>query len=207
MLKYTAIVVLALAFCVAADPIRNRPLRRRVLARQEALPTPAPTGYPPAGVTPEIPFELPSETEKPQQPDEVYGPPETDVAAQPDEVYGPPETDVAAQPDEVYGPPETEATQQPDEVYGPPEADAEPEIVEEEVLIVEEPEDLGEVEEEIIVEDGTVIAVEKPARLVYQRFPQRRQPPTAVPARLTKAKLVRPANFVYTARFQTFPKN
>ncbi|XP_037805481.1 fibrous sheath CABYR-binding protein-like [Lucilia sericata] len=234
MFKFTAIVVLALAICVVADPIRQKPLRRRVSARQQALPTPAPTGYPAAGVTPEIPFELPTETEKPeivtQQPDEVYGPPEVD-AQQPDEVYGPPETETqqpdevygppeaeVQQPDEVYGPPETE-TQQPDEVYGPPETDATPEIVEvvpveaeEETEAEEVAEDLDEVDEEIVVdENGAVISVsntfEKPARLVYQRFPQRRQPPTAVPARLTKAKVVKPVNFVYTARFQTFLKN
>ncbi|XP_065365577.1 fibrous sheath CABYR-binding protein [Calliphora vicina] len=232
MFKFTAIVVLAFAICVAADPIRQKPLRRRVSARQQVLPTPAPTGYPTAGVTPEIPFELPTETEKPeivtQQPDEVYGPPEVD-AQQPDEVYGPPESETQ-QPDEVYGPPEAEAQQpdevygppesqtvQPDDVYGPPETDAVPEIIEEVAEETEDEteelaEDLEEVDEEIIVdENGAVISVsntfEKPARLVYQRFPQRRQPPTAVPARLTKVKVIKPANFVYTARFQTFPKN
>ncbi|XP_037805509.1 uncharacterized protein LOC119599691 [Lucilia sericata] len=193
MFKFTAIVVLALAICVVADPIRQKPLRRRVSARQEALPTPAPTGYPVAGVTPEIPFELPTETEHTdfvtQQPDEVYGPPEFD-AQQPDEVH---------QPDEVYGPPET---QQPDEVYGPPEADATPEIIEE----VEEETDAEELaedlDEEVVVDENTF---EVPARLVTQRFPQRRRL-FAVPARLTKAKVVKPVNFVYTAQFQTFPQ-
>lgn len=216
MFKLSLIVVLALALCVVAEPIRQRPLRRRVSARQEALPSPRPTGYAPAGVTPEIPFELPTETEKPvteaQQPDEVYGPPEAETI-KPDEVYGPPETD-AQQPDEVYGPPEAE-TQEPDAVYGPPESEAQqpdeiygpPETVdvvdnaiETEEEAEEIPADLEQVEEEVAVdENGEVVA----ARLVFQR----RQPVKAAPARLTKAKLIKPANFVYTARFQRFPKN
>ncbi|XP_037805488.1 uncharacterized protein LOC119599684 [Lucilia sericata] len=199
MFKFTTIVVLALAICVAADPIRQKPLRRRVLARQEVLPTPAPTGYPVAGVTPEIPFELPTETEHTdfvtQQPDEVYGPPEFD-AKQPDEAE-------VQKPDEVYGPPET---QQPDEVYGPPEADATPEIIEEVEEEADEETDAEEVaedlDEEVVVDENTF---EAPARLVAQRFPQRRRL-VAVPARLTKAKVVKPVNFVYTARFQTFPQ-
>ncbi|XP_037805486.1 uncharacterized protein LOC119599681 [Lucilia sericata] len=198
MFKFTAIVVLALAICVVADPIRQKPLRRRVSARQETLPTPAPTGYPAAGVTPEIPFELPTENEHTdfvtQQPDEVYGPPEFD-AQQPDEAE-------VQQPDEVYGPPEFNA-QQPDEVYGPPEADTTPEIIEE---VAEEETDAEEVaedlDEEVVVDENTF---EAPARLVTQRFPQRRRL-VAVPARLTKAKVVKPKNFVYTARFQTFPQ-
>ncbi|XP_023293292.2 uncharacterized protein LOC111676578 [Lucilia cuprina] len=192
MFKFTAIVVLALAICVAADPIRQKNLRRRVSARQEVLPTPAPTGYPAAGVTPEIPFELPTENEQTdfvtQQPDEVYGPPEFE-AQQPDEVYGPPEADV----------------QQPDEVYGPPETDATPEIIEEVEEEAEEETDAEEVaedlDEEVVVDENTF---EAPARLVAQRFRQRR--PIAAPARLTKAKVVKPVNFVYTARFQTFPQ-
>lgn len=242
MLKKSLVLILAVAICcVVADPIRQKPLRRRVSARQQlAQPTPAPTGYPPAGVTPEVPFELPTETQEPDavygppeaqpeeqpQPDEVYGPPETE-AQQPDEVYGPPETTETQQPDEVYGPPETTDTQQPDEVYGPPETEANPtdvaeEFPEQEVPVVqpseeeqdEEAEDVDEAEEEVVInDDGSVIAIsttfdqgdieERPARLVYQRFPQRRQPPTSVPARLRIAKIRQPINFVYTTRYQS----
>ncbi|XP_058983719.1 fibrous sheath CABYR-binding protein-like [Musca domestica] len=228
MLKKFLIVFLAVAIgCAAADPIRQKPLRRRVSARQEvAPPTPAPTGYPPAGVTPEVPFELPTET---QTPDEVYGPPEA-PEPQPDEVYGPPEA-TEPQPDEVYGPPEAVEPQQqpeepqPDAVYGPPETEttSTTEVAEEfpqeteEVVPVEEEleeeaeaeaEDVDEVEEEVLLsDDGSVIAVsttfdQKPARLVYQRFPQRRQPPTSVPARLRVAKIRQPSAIVYTTRYQ-----
>ncbi|XP_061400621.1 splicing factor, arginine/serine-rich 19-like [Musca vetustissima] len=200
MLKKFLIVFLAVAICfAAADPIRQKPLRRRVSARQEvAPPTPAPTGYPPAGVTPEIPFELPTETEKPEpQPDEVYGPPEPQEP----------------QPDEVYGPPETTETNTDAAEEFPQEQAPEEEVVvpvEEELEEEAEAEDVDEVEEEVLLnDDGTVIAVstsfdqgEKPARLVYQRFPQRRQPPASVPARLRLAKIRQPAAIVYTTRYQ-----
>ncbi|KAM7348890.1 uncharacterized protein ACRADG_008052 [Cochliomyia hominivorax] len=211
MFKFTVICVLALALCVAADPIRQRPLRRRAFARQEALPTPAPTGYPEAGVTPEIPFDLPTEAKQPefvnQQSDEVFDTPETE-AQQPDEVYGPPETDLAHQPDAVYGPPETESDAQTEQ---PLETEAEPEDVEEiDAEEVELAEELDEIDDEVAVDDnGAVLSVsntfEQPARLVFQRFPQRRQLP--VPARLTRAKFVKPAKFPYTARFQTIRKH
>ncbi|XP_016959623.1 uncharacterized protein LOC108030934 [Drosophila biarmipes] len=66
----------------------------------DIAPTPASAPYPPAGVTPEVPFDLPTETEA--QPDLTYGPP-----AEPDNTYGP--------PDNTYGPPA-----EPDNTYGPP---------------------------------------------------------------------------------------
>lgn len=230
MLHLKVILVLAVAICaIVADPIRQKPLRNRILARQQIQPNVASAGYPPAGVTPSTPFDLPTETE---QPDTVYGPPEIEEAAQPDNVYGPPEIETQ-QPDTVYGPPEVETqepdsvygppdaqTEQPDLIYGPPETDAntvegEAKIESSQEETVEEAEDLDEVEEEVLLdEDGSIIAISttfgvgntetKPARLVYQRFPQSRQQPTAVPARLTKGKILRPSNVVYTARYQKF---
>lgn len=156
---FTIIAVIAVSLAlVTAGPAQLRQAKRsgalrvqkiRKSARQEVAPSPAP--YPPAGVTPEIPFELPTETEKPfapeptpdqtygppePTPDQTYGPPEPTPdqtygppEPTPDQTYGPPETDEPAitEPDQTYGPPETEAT--PDQTYGPPEAD-EPAITE-----------------------------------------------------------------------------
>lgn len=125
--KFTTSALLILAAIAAvsvAEParLRNRSSRFR-LARQEEAPVPAATEpsldiaptqasapYPPAGVTPAIPFDLPTETEA--QPDLTYGPP----AVEPDNTYGPP----AVQPDNTYGPPAAE----PDNTYGPPADDA-----------------------------------------------------------------------------------
>ncbi|XP_016990821.1 extensin [Drosophila rhopaloa] len=84
---------------------RSLPL---ILQRQEQAP------YPPAGLVPDPPFELPTEEaiEFPQPeetyglPAETYGPPA--VVEEPSEVYGP--------PDQVYGP--------PDQTYGPPDLPA-----------------------------------------------------------------------------------
>ncbi|XP_075156876.1 uncharacterized protein LOC142230130 [Haematobia irritans] len=211
-IKFSVLVLLAVICSNAANPVHQKSiLKRRISARQQLAPTPAPTGYPPAGVTPEVPFDLPTET---QQPDTVYGPPETEPdviippTEQPDAVYGPPEQE-EQEPETVYGPPtQTEQESQPDAVYGPPETELNAtEFPGEEVSQVqpsvevdeeEEAEDVDEAEEEVLLnEDGTVIAIstsfdnpnveEKPARLVYQRFPQRRQSPTSVPARLRLA--------------------
>ncbi|KAL7731440.1 hypothetical protein ACLKA6_010595 [Drosophila palustris] len=123
--KFTSslLILAAIAAVTLAEParLRNRSSRFQ-LARQEAAPpapvdpavdiapTPASAPYPPAGVTPAIPFDLPTETETEAQPDLTYGPP-----AEPDNTYGPP----AAEPDNTYGPPAVE----PDNTYGPP-ADA-----------------------------------------------------------------------------------
>lgn len=119
MYKYTALLVLLFAATFAvvqAEPPRFRAsLRRapgRFLARQEAeiadspddappaVAADQPAPYPPAGVTPSIPFDLPTETEAPL-PDEVYGPPEEEPT--PDPTYGPPEetTTIAAPVDTV----------------------------------------------------------------------------------------------------------
>ncbi|XP_053954386.1 translation initiation factor IF-2-like [Anastrepha ludens] len=110
MFRYTAFFALIFCAFVAvahAEPPRSRAaLRRpssRFLARQEAevaddvgavdaAPPTAedekPAPYPPAGVTPAVPFDLPTETEAPV-PDNVYGPPEEEPT--PDPTYGPPE--------------------------------------------------------------------------------------------------------------------
>ncbi|KAH8405343.1 hypothetical protein KR222_005842 [Zaprionus bogoriensis] len=121
--KFTSsalLVVAAIAAVALAEPARLRSRSSRFqLARQEeapvaaedpivdAAPTDAPAPYPPAGVTPAIPFDLPTETEA--QPDLTYGPP-----AEPDNTYGPPP---AAEPDNTYGPP---PAAEPDNTYGPP---------------------------------------------------------------------------------------
>ncbi|XP_023173084.2 uncharacterized protein LOC111600946 [Drosophila hydei] len=96
--------LLILALCAAASLDASEAARLRfpgpVLQRQEVAP------YPAAGLTPDPPFELPTEQAADfPEPDLTYGPPEE----QPELVYGPPEE----QPELVYGP--------PDEVYGPPE--------------------------------------------------------------------------------------
>lgn len=127
--KFTtsALFILAAVAAVAvAEPARLRQRSSRLrLARQEEAPVAAATEpsvdiaptqasapYPPAGVTPAIPFDLPTETEA--QPDLTYGPP----AAEPDNTYGPPP---AAEPDNTYGPP---PAAEPDNTYGPPADDA-----------------------------------------------------------------------------------
>uniref|UniRef100_A0A0A1WIP3 DUF4794 domain-containing protein n=1 Tax=Zeugodacus cucurbitae TaxID=28588 RepID=A0A0A1WIP3_ZEUCU len=108
MYKYTALLALLFAATLAvvqAEPPRFRAALRRApgrfLARQEAevadspddappaVAADQPAPYPPAGVTPSIPFDLPTETEAPL-PDEVYGPPEEEDPT-PDPTYGPPE--------------------------------------------------------------------------------------------------------------------
>ncbi|KAH8368527.1 hypothetical protein KR084_012738 [Drosophila pseudotakahashii] len=83
-------------------PSRGRSLPL-ILQRQEQAP------YPPAGLVPDPPFELPTEeAEEFPQPEETYGPPA--------DTYGPPA--LAKVPAEVYGP--------PDQVYGPPDQTYDP---------------------------------------------------------------------------------
>ncbi|XP_023173150.1 mucin-7 [Drosophila hydei] len=115
--KFTSSVLIlaALAAVSVAEParLRSRSSRFRLARQEEAppaptdpavdiAPTPASAPYPPAGVTPAIAFDLPTETETEAQPDLTYGPP--------DNTYGPP-----AEPDNTYGPPA-----EPDNTYGPP---------------------------------------------------------------------------------------
>uniref|UniRef100_A0A1I8NN09 DUF4794 domain-containing protein n=1 Tax=Stomoxys calcitrans TaxID=35570 RepID=A0A1I8NN09_STOCA len=214
-----ALILAAVICCSAAKSLHQKTFfKRRILARQQLEPTP--TGYPPAGVTPVVPFDLPTET---QEPDTVYGPPEAEPDVingppeQPDSVYGPPTVSTEeVQPDIVYEPPIQAANDpQPDTVYGSPDNEApQPDIdnatefPEEEEEVEQEPEDVDDAEEEVLLnDDGTVIAISttfdksnvdaKPARLVYQRFPQRRQPPTSVPARLRLARIRQPTT-LYT---------
>ncbi|XP_039486591.1 proline-rich extensin-like protein EPR1 [Drosophila santomea] len=110
------LLIAAMSAVSLAEPTRFRGRSARLqFARQEQapedqaapvdpavdiVPTPASAPYPPSGVTPEVPFDLPTETEA--QPDLTYGPP-----AQPDNTYGP--------PDNTYGPPA-----EPENTYGPP---------------------------------------------------------------------------------------
>ncbi|XP_016940184.4 uncharacterized protein [Drosophila suzukii] len=81
-------------------PARGRSLPL-ILQRQDQAP------YPPAGLMPDPPFDLPTEeaVEFPQ-PEETYGPPA--------DTYGPPAQ--VEEPAEVYGP--------PDQIYGPPDQPA-----------------------------------------------------------------------------------
>ncbi|KAH8388838.1 hypothetical protein KR215_001901 [Drosophila sulfurigaster] len=121
----TLLILAAIAALTSAEPARLRSRSRSSrlqLARQEAAPvdpvvdaapTPASAPYPPAGVTPEVPFDLPTETETEAQPDLTYGPP-----AEPDNTYGPP-----AEPDNTYGPPA-----EPDNTYGPPAPSADQDL-------------------------------------------------------------------------------
>ena len=135
-----AFIAFALTFAAGEPPRFRQPKRfgnlriqnnRKSFARQEeaANTTPSSTPYPPAGVTPEIPFDLPTDTEAPvAEPDQTYGPPENT----PDQSYGPP----APTPDQTYLPPETDAAPaitEPDNTYGPPTMDGQPDIEEPEV--------------------------------------------------------------------------
>ncbi|KAH8384364.1 hypothetical protein KR200_009210 [Drosophila serrata] len=92
-------------------PARGRSLSL-ILQRQKQAP------YPPAGLVPDPPFELPTEeaAEFPK-PEETYGPPADTygpppVVEEPADVYGPPDQ-VYGPPDQTYGP--------PDQTYGPPD--------------------------------------------------------------------------------------
>ncbi|XP_034482666.1 uncharacterized protein LOC117788109 [Drosophila innubila] len=189
MIKATsAILLLGFAVLASSEPLRQRFVPRRGLARQElaAPPSPAPTGYPEAGITPDVPFDLPSSTAQPEvnylPPDNTYGPP--------DSVYGPPtsadEAVDTAQPDaeletesEPEQPIETDDISVP-EYETPGEAKQQPAEEQEEDVLVE------------VSEDGTVIAVsttldqpeENKSARFYQRFPQGRRRQQPVPQRL-----------------------
>lgn len=189
MFKATSTVLLLVGLAALANSaqVRQRFVPRRGLARQEqaSLPSPAPTGYPEAGITPEVPFELPSSTAQPEvnylPPDNTYGPP--------DSVYGPPASVDEVQLEQLPEP-EPEQEQEPEPAV---ETDDIPASEEDEVVVdaKQQPAD-----EDILVEvaeDGTVIAVSttldqpedsvKSARF-YQRFPQGRRRQQPVPQRL-----------------------
>lgn len=114
-----ALLLALLSLSLAAGEAPRLRFPGPVFQRQEAAP------YPPAGLTPDPPFELPTEQEANfPQPDLTYGPPEEQpelVYGPPDEVYGPPD-EVYGPPDETYGPPAVEEL--PEQTYGPPELTA-----------------------------------------------------------------------------------
>ncbi|BFF96646.1 uncharacterized protein DMAD_05237 [Drosophila madeirensis] len=179
----TVILILSLMAVGTAEP-----LRRRFSARQVQTPaSPTPTGYPEAGVTPEVPFDLPSSTTKPEltylPPDNTYGPPDNTYGA-PDTSYGPPgSTDVEPQQD----------VQPEDQPENPIETDDIPPVEDE--VVGDAKQQPAEDEEELLVQvsdDGTVIAVSssldqpqpvQSARF-YQRVPQGRRREQPVPQRL-----------------------
>lgn len=125
MAKVRNIMLLISIICTSAiaDPgvhtIRIRfpgPSSDKIVLPQSAKQEIAP--YPPAGLKPELPFELPEPTYLPPvEPDLTYGPPEV-VYGLPAETYGPPEQKPALtygspEPELIYGPPA--------DTYGPPD--------------------------------------------------------------------------------------
>uniref|UniRef100_T1GBA6 DUF4794 domain-containing protein n=1 Tax=Megaselia scalaris TaxID=36166 RepID=T1GBA6_MEGSC len=132
----TALIILAVAILVAscsAEAPRFRKSkvinRKFVQFQRQELPledvpeqeteAPAVAPYPPAGITPETPFELPTETTvapAPAQeygpPAQEYGPPAVEEVAAPAQEYGPPAQE--------YGPPAVEEVAAPAQEYGPP---------------------------------------------------------------------------------------
>lgn len=110
----TTLVVLAVAVlvasCYADAPIfrKSRVVNKKFfLFQRQELPledSPAPepkaavkAPYPPAGFTPETPFELPTETTVAPELTQEYGPPTQE--------YGPPAIEEVVVPSEEYGPP------------------------------------------------------------------------------------------------------
>ncbi|KAL5273635.1 hypothetical protein ACFFRR_000401 [Megaselia abdita] len=85
--------------------------------------------YPPAGVTPETPFELPTETTVAPALSQEYGPPAQE--------YGPPAQEYGP-PAQEYGPPAVEEVVAPVQEYGPPiiedETHTVDDIIEDEIL-------------------------------------------------------------------------
>ncbi|KAH8270176.1 hypothetical protein KR018_005204, partial [Drosophila ironensis] len=179
MIKASCVIlIVSLAVLGGAEPLRHRVSARQV----QDLPSPAPTGYPEAGITPSVPFDLP--TAKPEStylpPDNTYGPP-ANTYGPPDNTYGPPEGDYVSEPAE--GPePLPENPVETDDI-SPAEEEETPE--EGSKLLPEEDEPQVEV-----TEDGSVIVLAssfdnpQSARF-FQRFPQGRRRDVPVPQRLT----------------------
>lgn len=167
----TTLVILAVTVLVASCSA-EAPLFRKskvfnknfVLFQRQELPledSPAPevevavkAPYPPAGVTPETPFELPTETTAAPELSQEYGPPSQE--------YGPPaieEVDAPVQeygtPVQEYGPPAIEEVVIPSEEYGPP--------------IIEDGTPVDEVIEREVIEGD----IPQPERLVVYRVPAR----------------------------------
>lgn len=107
--------------------------------------------YPPAGVTPETPFELPTETTVAPALSQEYGPPAQE--------YGPPIEEEVAAPAQEYGPPIVEEVAAPAQEYGPPR-------IEDDISVDEL------IEQEIIAGD-----IPQSERLVVYRFPRTRSAP------------------------------
>lgn len=155
------VLAIVIASCSAEAPrfrkanFRNRQFQ--FFLRQEEAPVveteietkPADAPYPPSGITPENPLELPTETT---------------IAPQPAQEYGPPAAEEAAAPAQEYGPPDVEEAAVPAQEYGPPDAAEEP------AVLVEE-----ETADEVLVEEQEVVEVEPEAeRLIVYRVPSAR---------------------------------
>lgn len=164
MSKVAAIIILSLTVIVAAEPIRKPPIRGDAFDRQQQQITSKPIGYPQAGIRPQIPFDLPTESKNPRvtdKPNEICGIPET-------EVYNPPASD------EFYHTPKTEEGQT---------SQTEIETISETIETAEEAKEEEAVNKDLEewnkedTEDGdnAVISVattfQKPGRLIYQPFP------------------------------------
>lgn len=91
---------------------------------EDADPQSAAAPYPPAGITPETPLELPTEITVAPKPAQEYGPPSQE--------YGPP-----AAPSQEYGPP---ASEEPAVLVEEGVADDDFLLEEQEVVLAEEPE-------------------------------------------------------------------
>lgn len=174
-------VAVLLASCSAEAPrfrkskVQNRPF---VLFQRQELPAEdglviesdaaeAVAPYPPAGVTPETPFELPTETTEAPQLSQEYGPPAQE--------YGPPAIEEIAAPAQEYGPPADEEIAAPVQEYGPPIVEVEEGISEDDII-----------EQEIIAGD---IPQPQSERFVVRRFPRTRS------ARLIRHPSVRVLRF------------
>ncbi|XP_055907918.1 uncharacterized protein LOC129942849 [Eupeodes corollae] len=120
-IQIALLVACGAALCWA-EPARLRNRQSRVLARQEvAEDVPAQTPYPPAGIVPQIRFDLPTE-DVAVEPDNTYLPPDSTLTGIPAKTYGPPE---AAEPkaatdnDATTQEPEEATTEQPEDLEQP----------------------------------------------------------------------------------------
>ncbi|XP_055853681.1 uncharacterized protein LOC129917666 [Episyrphus balteatus] len=146
MTKFIQIALLiACAAICCAEPARLRNRQQRVAARQEVAPAedvPAQTPYPPAGIVPEVRFDLPTENVA-VEPDNTYLPPDNTVTGIPAKTYGPPES--AEPKDDVEsndGDAEPKAANDGDESV----TTEEPEEAETDATPTEQPEDLDQPE-------------------------------------------------------------
>ncbi|XP_055856228.1 uncharacterized protein LOC129919393 [Episyrphus balteatus] len=153
------VVAVALCHATPAKLDKIRSTRNRFFARQEvAEDIPTQTPYPPAGIRPEIAFDLPTEG-KLVAPANHYLPPLTDPAmfySAPADVYGPPA--------ETYGPPEVngkdESGKNVKEISEEEDVETQTEAATtEEVATDEEPiEDSPQVEEDNFIPERLILA-------------------------------------------------